>query len=76
LKVTILILLIIEQPSATNKNTQQHEASHGLSAIAELLLIHSDYIQYLTINSRYISVLFRTIYWGLSFIFNIGISTI
>ena len=38
-KVTILILLL-EQPSATNQNTQQHAASRGLSAIAELL-VHS-----------------------------------
>ena len=29
---------IINQPSATNQNTQQHEASRGLSAIAELLV--------------------------------------
>jgi len=36
-KVTILIFYL-EQPSATNQNTQQHEASHGLSAIAELLV--------------------------------------
>ena len=36
-KVTILILLL-KQPSATNQNTQQHEASRGLSAIAELLV--------------------------------------
>ena len=36
-KVTIL-LFSLEQPSATNENTQQHEASHGLSAIAELLV--------------------------------------
>jgi len=28
----------LEQPSATNENAQQHEASHGLSAIAELLV--------------------------------------
>jgi len=38
-KVTILILL--EQPSATNENNQQHEASNGLSAIAELLVLLS-----------------------------------
>ena len=30
----------------------------------------------LTINSRYVTVLFRPIYWGLSYIFNIGISTL
>jgi len=36
-KVTIL-LLCLEQPSATNQNTQQHEASRDLSAIAELLV--------------------------------------
>ena len=28
----------LEQPSATNENTQQHEASRGLSVIAELLV--------------------------------------
>jgi len=38
-KVAILILLIIVQPSATNENTQQREASHGLFAIAELLVL-------------------------------------
>jgi len=37
-KVTILILLLRINPSATNKNIQQHEASRGLSAIAELLV--------------------------------------
>ena len=37
-KVTILTFYL-EQPSATNQNTQQHEASRGLSAIAELLVI-------------------------------------
>ena len=35
-KVTILILLL--KNTATNQNTQQHEASRGLSAIAELLI--------------------------------------
>ena len=38
-KVTILISFYLEQPSATNQNTQQHEASRGLSAIAELLIL-------------------------------------
>jgi len=33
-------------------------------------------LQYLTINSRYITVLFRPIYWRLLFIYNIGISTL
>ena len=28
----------LEQPSVTNQNTQQHAASRGLSAIAELLV--------------------------------------
>ena len=37
-----------------------------LAELLELLVIHSDYIQYLTINLRYISVLFRPVYWGLS----------
>jgi len=39
----------LEQPSATNQNTQQHEASHGLSAIAELLV--SKYGQQYTYTS-------------------------
>jgi len=33
-------------------------------------------MQYSTINSRYITVLYRPMYWGLSFIFNIGISLV
>ena len=40
-KVTILILLLRAAFSdySTNQNTQQHEASRGLSAIAELLVV-------------------------------------
>ena len=30
--------ILIEQPSATSQHTQQHEASRGLSATAELLV--------------------------------------
>ena len=41
-KVAILILLL-QQPSSTNENTQQHVASHGLSAIAELVVFSKMY---------------------------------
>jgi len=40
-KVNILIFLL-STPSATNENTQQHDASRGLSAIAELFVIRGN----------------------------------
>jgi len=35
------------QPSATNQSTQQHEASRGLSAIAEVLVLLGKAFKYL-----------------------------
>jgi len=56
-KVTILIFYL-EQPSATNQSTEQHEASRGLTAIAELLVPINENELKIVANDNYASFAF------------------